>query len=65
MARRWTWRKILDGEPVPEGWRDLSGEAGRAMASRDPNASDPGLYPVAPLNDSGVRAVLGNEGAGT
>ena len=65
VARRWRWRKILDGEPVPEGWRDLSGETGRAMANRDPNANDPGLYPVAPSSDSGVRAVLGDEGAGS
>ena len=65
VARRWRWRKILDGEPVADGWRDLSGETGRAMATRDPNASDPGLYPVAPSSDSGVRAVLGDEGAGS
>ena len=65
VARRWKWRKVLSGEPVPEGWRDLNGETGRAMANPDPNRSDPGLYPVAPSSDSGVRAVLGDEGAGS
>ena len=65
MARRWRWRKVLRGEPVPEGWRDLNGETGRAMANRDPNENDPGLYPVAPSSDSGVRVVLGDEGAGS
>ena len=65
VARRWRWRKVLRGEPVPEGWRDLNGETGRAMANRDPNENDPGLYPVAPSSDSGVRVVLGDEGAGS
>ena len=65
VARRWRWRKVLRGEPVPEGWRDLNGETGRAMANRDPNENDPGLYPVAPSSDSGVRVVLGDEEAGS
>ena len=65
VARRWRWRKVLRGGPVPEGWRDLNGETGRAMANRDPNENDPGLYPVAPSSDSGVRVVLGDEGAGS
>ena len=65
VARRWRWRKVLRGEPVPEGWGDLNGETGRAMANQDPNENDPGLYPVAQSSDSGVRVVLGDEGAGS
>ena len=62
VARRCKWRKIRDGDPVPQGWRDLNGETGQAMANPDPDANDPRLYPVVVEDYNGVHVDSGDLG---